>query len=676
MSRPDLLALTDEVLADLTNKGTLRRARKELAKASFTVSQAEDGTLTISADDDTSCVLFANRPFSEWTCTCLAATNCRHIVRAVLHYQSSHDDGAAETSPQSASEPDHSPSEFPTEPQAETQSAAEANPGVLAPESSERTFDPASLSREVLATRLSPAALRRADEIAAAGLLAHIGQVRGVTVVRIHHPTPVSVRFLLGADLNYVRCTCRDPDPCVHVAVAARAAEGRPFGETGLRATPGDRWQPDSKIIGSVRQAALELIRVGAEAGHRQLRGVWHRLVARARQAQLHHVADLLEELLDELARYESRSQQFTPSRLTDLTAELLARCACLVNPDPDRIPDRLVAGSPAEDTRVAKARLIGMGTQFTEVDDDCRLVAYLVDARSGAPMRVTKRVTDDQFRPSWRLAGGLVSGISIASWGGGQVMSLGGRMFGHGDFAHTNRSAVGLPAGAIDQLDAPFRVETIAELATQQTRLPAVLDDRSAGTDLAACRVTGISDLHLDPGLVSLVATLLDGDGVSFQLALPISPRREASAQATWVRLRSWLERFPEVAYVAGRWRWAAQRAVVDPLLLVGDGVPFQPHIAQPAANTASWQVKRDTVAVTSPGALLLELDRLLGELLVAGVDRIRLRPDSWRQFVTQARRAGSQIIADHAEAFLNSNSPTQAEELLLLAAFGRALA
>jgi len=53
------------------------------------------------------------------------------------------------------------------------------------------------------------------------------------------------------------------------------------------------------------------------------------------------------------------------------------------------------------------------------------------------------------------QLAGGLVSGITIGSWGGGQVMSLGGRMFGHGDFSHTNRSAVGVPAGAMDQLEA-----------------------------------------------------------------------------------------------------------------------------------------------------------------------------------------------------------------------------
>ena len=69
------------------NKGTLRRARKELGAAALTVTEADDGTVTVSADDGTTCVLYANRPFAEWTCSCLAANNCRHIVRAILHYQ-------------------------------------------------------------------------------------------------------------------------------------------------------------------------------------------------------------------------------------------------------------------------------------------------------------------------------------------------------------------------------------------------------------------------------------------------------------------------------------------------------------------------------------------------------------------------------------------------------------
>lgn len=509
MSRPDLLRLSDDVLEDLTNRGTLRRARKELGAAALTVTEADDGTVTVSADDGTTCVLYANRPFAEWTCSCLAANNCRHIVRAILHYQ------AACSEPGVIEDEEPDSTDLPGQ---ETPRAAA--PGKVEPEA---VFNPASITREHLRAALSPAALRRADQLAGQGLLAHVGSIRGISVVRIHHPTPVSVRFLAGADLNYVRCTCHDPDPCLHVAVAVAAAAGRRFGDTGLVSVAGDAWRPDASLLSEIRGAVGELVRVGAESGHRNLRGVWRRLAVRAREAELHHVADVLDELLDELARYETRSQEFTPSRLVELSAELLARAMSLANPEPARIPDRLVAGSPAQQTRVSKARLIGLGTEFVELDDECRLIAHLVDARSGAPMRVTKRIIDKERRPSSQLAGGLVSGITIGNWGGGQVMSLGGRMFGHGDFSHTNRSAVSFPAGAMDQLETPFRVETITELATQQTRLPAVLDDRSAGTDLAACRVTSVGNIHFDPGISSLVADLRDTDGQSFQLVLQI---------------------------------------------------------------------------------------------------------------------------------------------------------
>ena len=197
MSRPDLLRLSDAVLEDLTNRGTLRRARKELGAAALTVTEADDGTVTVSADDGTTCVLYANRPFAEWTCSCLAANNCRHIVRAILHYQ------AACSEPGVVEDEEPDSTDLPGQ---ETPGAAA--PGKVEPEA---VFNPASITREHLRAALSPAALRRADQLAGQGLLAHVGSIRRISVVRIHHPTPVSVRFLAGADLNYVRCTRHRP---------------------------------------------------------------------------------------------------------------------------------------------------------------------------------------------------------------------------------------------------------------------------------------------------------------------------------------------------------------------------------------------------------------------------------------------------------------------------------
>ncbi|RRD05655.1 hypothetical protein EII34_05415 [Arachnia propionica] len=649
MSRPDLLALTDAVLEDLTNKGTVRRARKELGQAPCRLSEEADGSVTVTGEDGTVCVLFADRPFDQWTCTCLATHRCRHIVRAVLVYQQEQAQGSVE----------------------EVESEPAVVDGAAAPVA---TFDPAEVGDDALTAALGAAAVRSAQRLVASGVLAHVGSHRGIAVVRIHHPVPVAVRFLAGADLTYVRCTCHDPDPCAHVAVAVAAARGVPFGDSGLRSTP-EQWTPDVGLLTELRAAVTELARVGAEAGHRSLAAVWSRLAARSRAAELHHLADLLEELLEELARYEGRHRSFDASRLVRIVTELLARTLSLSNPDPGRVPDRLVAGSPAIQTRVARSRLVGLGTEFLETDDDCRVIAHLVDARSGAPMRVTRRITDEQDTPSWRLARGTVAGISISAWGGGQVMSLGGRLHGLGDFSHTNRSATGLPAGALDQVQAPFRVETITELATHQTRLPAVLGDRAAGSDLAACRVTRVVEVGHDPATASLVAVLHDGEGQPFQLRLRRGRRTFDGFHATAARLLEWQRRHPAEAHVSGRWSWHQHSATVDPFLLVGDAVPLQPHVAEPVADPPQLPVSRSEGPLTSPGALLTGLDVLLGELLVAGADRILKRDRAWREFIDQARRAGSRLVAEAAQAFLN-RGPDEVAHLLLVSAFGHPLA
>ncbi|MDO5080901.1 SWIM zinc finger family protein [Buchananella hordeovulneris] len=727
MTRTDLLALSDMVLEDLTNKGTLRRARKELAGTTFTVATADDGTVTVDSDDGVQCVLAADRPFADWQCTCLATYKCRHIVRAILHYQElagAAGGAGAGASPAEAGAGSPAGEATPSDgdsggnvgggepganaaagsggaaPGAAGEAAAGSPAGAAAPSDgggvgggtqtdTAEAFDPATMTEEQLAAFLKPAQLRQAARWAARGVLAHVGTMRGITVVRVHHPVPVSVRFLAGANLNYVRCTCQDPDPCAHVALAVTAAGGQLYAASGLRSVPGDQWEPDRQVLDALETLLAELVTVGAESAYRNLRGVWRRHSTQARAAELHHLADLVDELLAELERYDSRHHDFTPSRLVSLASELAARCASLRNPAPTRIPDRLVAGSPAAETRVGKARLIGLGTELVEVDEDCRLVAYLVDARSGAPMRITKQVTDPDGTEASRLANALVAGISMKQWGGGQVMTVGGRMFGHGDFAHTNRSAVGMPAGALDQLAAPFRVESIEELAAHQTRLPPVLDDRAAGADLAACRATSLTSVGFDAVLGAVVAWFTDAQGAPFRLVLRTTPRRAGAVRATVAWLRSWQESFPADAYVCGRWRWRGNNATVNPLLLVGDGVPFQPQVADAVGTALEVAASEQQDELTSPGALLLELDDRLGELLVAGMDRLGRDTRTWHDFAARARRAGSSLVADAVEQFVAGVDQAQgsaagrtetigrlARQLLLLTALGHPLA
>lgn len=639
MIRDDLLQLTENVLVDLTNKGTVRRALKELDGFDGTVEVRDDGTVVVTADDGTRCELLANKPFGDWPCTCLAGAECRHLVRAVLAYQrwvhTQHND-----------EQSHPP---------ETEPAA--------------PFDPGSITDEALAAALGRLQAQ-AQALVADGLLAQVGVTNDIAVVRLHHPVAVTVRFLAGNDLRYVRCTCADPDPCVHVALAVEAARGAPFGETGLRQLPDDGWKPDEALLTRIVAQIDALLQAGVEAGGSALRAGWQRLGAQLQQAEMPHLAALVDELVQEQERHASRSVQFDPTRLVRLLGELLARAESFRGGFAERIPDRLVAGSAAREVEVSRAKLIGLGCQVVEGAGWREVIAHVVDARSGAPMRVRKRVEDDASSPA-ELARRLVGSVSLAHWGGGQVLVQGGRRDGWGNFLPGRRRATPMPAPALGELSPPYLADSLAALAEQQTRLPAILDDRAAGTGLAVVRCTRIVDFGFDPVTAAFVASLEDCDGALARLQLPTAGAGSdgASALAAWCDVVG--ADVLDECFVAGVWRWGGGGVTVEPTLVSAGNRSLQPQIADAVPG---WNVPTSDATkrpLTSPAALLSALDELLGIALLAGLDRLERDPRTFDEFTRRARDVGSSLIAGLAER----HDAQALRRLLLASAFGRTL-
>src|SRR5437868_6422022 len=89
MLRDDLLHLLPDDLAALTNRGTVKRARRELdeAEVTGTLTEAADGTVAAAWSDGVSCTLPGGKVVADARCTCPATELCRHVVRTVLAYQ-------------------------------------------------------------------------------------------------------------------------------------------------------------------------------------------------------------------------------------------------------------------------------------------------------------------------------------------------------------------------------------------------------------------------------------------------------------------------------------------------------------------------------------------------------------------------------------------------------------
>ena len=97
MSRADLLALSGDDLAALTNSGTVKRAQREVETGECTcqLDEADDGSLTAKWSDGARCFLPAGAVLTEGRCSCVAVGLCRHLVRTVLAYQRQSSQGTA-----------------------------------------------------------------------------------------------------------------------------------------------------------------------------------------------------------------------------------------------------------------------------------------------------------------------------------------------------------------------------------------------------------------------------------------------------------------------------------------------------------------------------------------------------------------------------------------------------
>src|SRR5919202_1453121 len=91
MPRADLLALSLEDLTALTNRGTVKRALRELEAQEVTgePEEAGDGTVTVRWSDGVECRIPGGAVLAQGRCSCPAAGVCRHLVRSVLAYQRS-----------------------------------------------------------------------------------------------------------------------------------------------------------------------------------------------------------------------------------------------------------------------------------------------------------------------------------------------------------------------------------------------------------------------------------------------------------------------------------------------------------------------------------------------------------------------------------------------------------
>ncbi|MGE3852217.1 MAG: hypothetical protein AB7K09_10765 [Planctomycetota bacterium] len=670
MPRHDLLALTEDDLVALSNRGNVRRGMREIeagepAAAGF--QEAGDGTVSVIWADDATCTLPGKGTLKDGTCTCVAGGMCRHLVRTVLYYWSAHKaDGDSGATPAATG--------------AETAPAATA----VGP------WDPGAITDEQLASVMRKPLLMRAQSLFEEGLLLSLVRSRK-PVARLHAPAH-TVRFLVPGDPRYTICDCGMDAPCIHVPIAVAAFRKLPADElSGLVTTQEKALPVPVALLDDIESTVIEFARVGAAGSSRALLGKLQRAANRCADDGLVWPGTVIDELMHEIERYTTRDAAFAPGQLAVLIGELIARSDAIRGGITDP-PQPLIRGSRLDATAtLGRSRYVGLGCGAEPGNRRIRILACLQDMQTGTVGVVehahSVRDPNDDLpadyvpRAMHELASWRLRDVPLSSWGSGQVQLQSVKRDATQRLI-PGRAAVSAStqAYAWEELRPPVLVENIAELQAHLRLLPpSCLRPRRVAEDFHVLPVRRVVSCEFDVRRHALRAELRDSDDLPVWIEHPYTSRGAAGFERLFAGLQSHRE---EIAFVSGK----VARSSGGPPLIRPFGVVFgergsrwllQPWVdrADEQAAPASGSEERsdaaddDELLPGSPAFVrwLTDAAGHIGELLTSGIERADGRTSRrWREFAAQGESAGLDRLARAAsnvaatvEAMLHTAPP-----------------
>lgn len=650
MLRNDLLALTPDDLASLTNRGTVKRAVRELeaGEPSYEIAE-EDDDLVVRWSDEIVCRFPAGRTLHDAACSSGAEGISRHVIRSVLAYQRHfRSGGQSEAAPEAA--------------EASDQAAAErAPPHVTAP------WDPGEIADEALVAAFRQSAVAKARQRFEQGVLVEL--TRGAKPVARFLDSPCTLRFLVPGDLRYVSADCDSSLLATFVPLAVWAFRRLPPEQTsGLVAF--QQAVPDAP-----RDLLAELDALLAELGVSGFAGcaaTWPqrllRLEASLRKAGLVWPAELLVDLHEQCAAYRQHDARFDPLEAIGLIGELLARARAIRNVT-TAVPQRLIRGSASDRTTdIAGGRLIGLGLGVRLGRRTATLSAFLQDADTGSLAAVERTFADpppesaETPKSFADLAGYVITrGVSLASLSQSQLLLKSGKRTPSGRLVLPRTATsftVNPQAFAWEQLKPPAAVEGFAQLAARLAALPpAYLRPRNLTENLYVVPVQSAADASFNPSQQRLEAALHDPADGQALLVQPYHWRGREGFES----LLSMLTTSPgELRFVCGRASATGGALTIQPLLLVFQQgqrrIGVQPYLPTAGAERAAMD-QSDSHAEESANPLhsfFQQLQFELSEVFLSGLRRWDARQTSaWSELETLGRQLGFVRLIHPIERF-----------------------
>jgi hypothetical protein len=537
--RADLLALTPETLAELTNRGLVKRAAREVDRDPPAIVESPDGTVEATQPDGTVTTL-PTGGLEAAKCTCAAPGVCRHVVALVLTYQAG------------SSAPD----------------ADQAQP----PRS------PGAFTDDQLAARIGDRMMAAARRIERTGYVARVHRARpGDPVPTVELPT-TTVRFLVPDDLGFARtdAVAGTRDDVLALAVwAFRVADEQAPDEPDVQVQVGGGGkQADASGAGLDRAVAFAglVLREGAVHLGAGVAAEITAVRAELDQARMRWPLLAVDDLAAQLDAYRERSARYRPESLADHVAELFARHRTVTGGGAV-LASRVLGTDEAAETPLRRARLDGLGARVTAAGGERFVDIFLAHADSATVLVLRRSYETDDDGP--KLAERRVAGVTVGVLAGGAVVTesasrsasrtvrLGARRL--------SRTEAMVSRGSWQDLPRALIAADLAALAVELDALPPrPIRSRVAAELVRVVPVAEVHALSYAPGAQRLDAVITDPSGATAQVTATHASCAPGRLDGVAAALTS-----AELRFVAGPVRRGDGGLVIDPIgFAAGDGV------------------------------------------------------------------------------------------------------
>ncbi|EPX60158.1 hypothetical protein D187_002244 [Cystobacter fuscus DSM 2262] len=628
MSRADLLALTPQAIASLSNLGLVKRAQKDLEEGKGPrLEELADGTVVGTFEDGVVARLVPGKAFKNGPCTCNAATVCRHRVATALAYPAFIATSAAP-------------------PPAEVKAEAPWSPGMV---------DDAELAR-VLPRR----ALERAEGFRKRGYLAQVrrGTFEGEDIPSVALAT-CTVRFLVPRDLSYARCDCSLGTGCEHLPLAIWAFRAADEKDPTRREVSVEvaRGAVTTTVGGAALDTAGDLVRFllleGVQHASQGLAGRFAVARAGLEGARMTWPLLALEELEELLGAYVSRAARYDAPRFTAVLTEFFARMRASRTPGP--VPPRAVLGmDEAPETKLDYVRLVSLGIRLFAEGRERRAEVVLADPDTAGLLVVRRAFTyaEDQTPEDGAQLGRRQGAprTTLEALAHGQVVASGATRRTNRLILFSTqglqRTSVTPQSGDWSLLPEPLLVKDVRALESAwRARPPRFLRPRLLAENVHAFAISRVGEVTYAPGAQEVHAELEDSRGHGFRVELS---HRSVAPGALDALAGALTGGHGTPRYVSGEVRRTARGLVVEPMALSCEHGVVALDV-QPTVTTGRPRTAADAPALPPLAAALTEVEGCLAEGVHQGLRHV---PPAWSTrldtVASRARGLGLKRLAE----------------------------